>query len=157
LTGVEHSNRRPNTPASGFAVSTSVMPTGVECGGDRALRLQGLLDRLQRGDDAARQELIASTYERLRLVARKIFHENFPRLDNLHDTDSVLHEAIIRLLQAFQTVQLPTLRDFFTFAAAQMRRVLIDKARQYDRHKKEWHANGALPGSSRDHLQVYEP
>jgi hypothetical protein len=35
---------------------------------------------------------VGCAYERLRLLARKILHEDFPRFENLHETGSVLDE-----------------------------------------------------------------
>src|SRR5437879_4533116 len=100
---------------------------------DRTTQLQHLLDRLRNGDGSARTELLALAYERLRLLARKMFHQDFPRLGKLHETDSILHEALLRLLRALQEVQPPSVRDFLTFSAAQIRRVLLDLARRQDR------------------------
>src|SRR5260370_26871714 len=96
---------------------------------DRTTQLQQLLDRMRCGDGAARVELLRLAYERLRLLARKMFHHDFPRLGNLHETDSILHEAILRLFRALQEVPLPSVHDFLTFSAAQIRRVLLDMAR----------------------------
>jgi RNA polymerase sigma factor (TIGR02999 family) len=101
--------------------------------GDETTRLQLLIDRLQQGDDSARQELISCAYERLRLLARKMLHADFPRLQNLHATGSVLDEAALRLLTALKQVSLPTVQEFFRFAAMQMRRVLTDMARHQSR------------------------
>lgn len=125
--------------------------------GDQSTHLQRLLDRLRQGDDAARQELVGCAYERLRLLARKIFHRDFPRLENLHETDSFLHEAVVRLLQALQQVQPPTVADFFTFAAAQMRRVLVDAARRQDRRGNVVGHGGAAQATSSQELRRDEP
>src|SRR5207302_9820262 len=102
-------------------------------GGDETAHLQILIDRLQRGDDSARQELIGHSYERLRLLARKMLHTDFPRLQNLHATGSVLDETALRLLSALKQVSLQTVAGFFGFAALQMRRVLMDMARRRSR------------------------
>jgi RNA polymerase sigma-70 factor (ECF subfamily) len=120
--------------------------------GDQSTHLQELLDRLRQGDDAARQELVGCAYERLRLLARKIFHGDFPRLKNLHETDSFLHEAVVRLLQALQQVQPPTVADFFTFAAAQVRRVLVDTARREDRRGRAAGHGGVIQATSSQDL-----
>jgi RNA polymerase sigma factor (sigma-70 family) len=97
---------------------------------DQTLRFQHLLDRMRAGDPSARRELVGCAYERLRLLARKILHEDFPRLSRLHETGSVLHEAAIKLLRALEEVQVSSERDFFRFAAVQIRRVLLDRARR---------------------------
>jgi RNA polymerase sigma factor (sigma-70 family) len=103
---------------------------------DRTSQLQQLLDRMRNGEAAARTELLALAYERLRLLARKMFHEDFPRLGNFHETDSILHEAVLRLSRALQDVPPPSVYDFLTFSAAQIRRVLLDMARAHDRRNR---------------------
>ena len=100
---------------------------------DRIRQLEQLLERLRNGDGAAGSELLALAYERLRLLARKMFRQDFPRLGNLHETDSILHEAVLRLFRALQEVHPPSVHDFLTFSAAQIRRVLLDMARRQDR------------------------
>jgi len=118
---------------------------------DRTRRLQQLLDRMRNGDEAARTEILALTYERLRLLARKMFHQDFPRLGNLHATDSILHEAVLRLFRALQEVSLPSVHDFLTFSAAQIRRVLLDMARhQSYRDRKTQEASGSILAEHRD-------
>jgi RNA polymerase sigma factor (sigma-70 family) len=104
---------------------------------DRTSQLQQLLDRMRNGEGAARTELLALAYERLRLLARKMFREDFPRLGNLHETDSILHEAVLRLSRAMQDVPPPSVYDFLTFSAAQIRRVLLDMARSQDRRNRK--------------------
>ena len=76
------------------------------------------------------RELVGCAYQRLRLLARKILHEDFPRVSRLHETGSVLHEVALKLLRALEEVQVPTVPDFFRFAAVQIRRVLLDRARR---------------------------
>jgi RNA polymerase sigma factor (sigma-70 family) len=96
--------------------------------GDRTTQLQALLDRLLQGDDAARWELIGRAYKRLEFLARQILHKDFPRLRRNHGTGSALNEAVIRLSRALEEVHPSSCRDFFNFAAVQMRRVLLDWA-----------------------------
>src|ERR1700752_4779810 len=103
---------------------------------DRTKQLQELLDRMRGGDDAVRTELLGLAYERLRLLARKMFHQDFPRLGNLHETDSILHEAVLRLFRALQEVQPPSVQEFLIFSAAQIRRVLLDMARYQGRRER---------------------
>ncbi|HLJ95061.1 MAG TPA: sigma-70 family RNA polymerase sigma factor [Gemmataceae bacterium] len=116
---------------------------------DRTRQLQQLLDRMRSGDGTARTELLGLAYERLRLLARKMFHHDFPRLGNLHETDSILHEAVLRLFRALHEVQPRSTQDFLTFSAAQIRRVLLDMARQHGReHRRinERRAHSGYPG-----------
>src|SRR5262249_2856855 len=91
---------------------------------------------------------LALAYERLRLLARKMFREDFPRLGNLHETDSILHEAVLRLSRAMQEVPPPTVYDFLTFSAAQIRRVLLDMARSQDRRNRKINELSDRSGSS---------
>jgi RNA polymerase sigma factor (sigma-70 family) len=114
---------------------------------DRTMQLQQLLDRLRNGDGSARTELLALAYERLRLLARKMFHHDFPRLGNLHETDSILHEAVLRLLRALQDLRPPSVRDFLTLSAAQIRRVLLDMARHQGRRDRKMNeaGDGSVP------------
>lgn len=122
---------------------------------DRTTQLQQLLDRMRNGDSAARTELLSLAYERLRLLARKMFHHDFPRLGNLHETDSILHEAVLRLFRAFQEIQPQSVHDFLSFSAAQIRRVLLDMARQHgrgERNRSEWSDLSELPLAARQDL-----
>jgi RNA polymerase sigma factor (TIGR02999 family) len=121
--------------------------------GDQTKQLEQLLERMRNGDSAARNELVGLAYERLRLLARKMFHHDFPRLGNLHETDSILHQAVLRLFRALQEVQPPSVHDFLTFSAAQIRRVLQDMARQQDRRGRkmdEWNASGPALAAHQD-------
>jgi RNA polymerase sigma factor (sigma-70 family) len=92
--------------------------------------VQTLLDRLRMGDEAARNDLIAHTYERLRRLAGRIFHSDFPRLLANHATESVLHQAILRLVRAVDELRPATPRDYFQVAAQHLRWVLLDLARR---------------------------
>lgn len=100
---------------------------------DETTHLQQVLDRLRQGDDSARRELIGCAYERLRVLARSILHNDFPRFENLHETGSVLHEAALRLLKTLEQEQPNTIRGFFGLAAKKTREVLLDVARREKR------------------------
>src|SRR6516225_7385995 len=75
----------------------------MDVASNNSIHLQRLLDRLKQGDDAARNELIGAAYERLRLLARKLLHHDFPRLR--HDTDTILDETVLRLFKALRECQ----------------------------------------------------
>jgi RNA polymerase sigma-70 factor (ECF subfamily) len=92
--------------------------------------IQGWLDRLQAGDDAARQALIASASDRLTRLARKML-KGYPGVRRWEQTDDVLQNALVRLDRSLRSVRPPTPSDFFRLAAAQVRRELIDLARHY--------------------------
>jgi RNA polymerase sigma factor (sigma-70 family) len=117
--------------------------------GDETSDFQTLIAQMRAGDAAARErvrnELINRSYERLRRVAKKIFHEDFPRLRNLHETDSITDEAVARLLVALGEVPLETVYSFLGLAALQIRRVLLDMARKAKPVKQAPGAAGATP------------
>lgn len=93
--------------------------------------VQQLLDLPpERWDAAARRELLAHAYQRLQLLAARIFHDDFPRLRQEHGTGSVLHEAVIRLFRALEQVHPKTTREFFLLAGQHLRWVLLDMARK---------------------------
>jgi RNA polymerase sigma-70 factor (ECF subfamily) len=113
---------------------------------DRSTELQRLLDLLRQGDSEAGPELVGRAYERLRFLARRMLHRDFPRFDGRRGTDSVLHEATVRLLRSLKEVRPPTCRSFFNFAATQIRRVLLDAVRRGDHGEvvglAEWTGGG---------------
>jgi RNA polymerase sigma factor (sigma-70 family) len=104
---------------------------------DQTAYLQTLLDRVLDGE-AARKELLIQVCPRLEKLARVMFRQDFPALGGMHDTGSVLSESWLRLTQAWSTVSLPTVADFFRFAAHKMRQVLLDMARQYRKEQERY-------------------
>jgi RNA polymerase sigma factor (sigma-70 family) len=95
---------------------------------DGSLELQGLLDRLRQGDRGARLLLLERACERLRRLAGRMLHGSFPELARRHEVDSVVHETWVRLLQALEKTEPPTVADFFRLAAHKFRQVLLDMA-----------------------------
>ena len=92
--------------------------------------LRVLLERVGQGEESANTALLEHAYERLRILARAIFRKEFPRLAKIHDTGSILDEAVLRLYQALSKVQPATPRDFFGLASMHIRWVLLDLARR---------------------------
>jgi RNA polymerase sigma factor (sigma-70 family) len=90
--------------------------------------LQALLDRLRDGDREARRLLLERACERLRRLAGRMLHGSFPELARRHELDSVVHETWVRLLQALEKAEPPTVADFFRLAAHKFRQVLLDMA-----------------------------
>ena len=101
---------------------------------DRASRqieqLQVWIDRLQAGDPMARDQLLGHACERLRRLTRKML-KDFARVKRWELTDDVLQNALLRLWAALGQVTPHSARDFYTLAALQIRRELIDLTRQY--------------------------
>jgi RNA polymerase sigma factor (sigma-70 family) len=90
--------------------------------------LQGLLDRLRQGDREARRLVLERACERLRRLAGHMLHGSFPELARRHEVDSVVHETWVRLMQALDKTEPPTVADFFRLAAHKFRQVLLDMA-----------------------------
>jgi RNA polymerase sigma factor (sigma-70 family) len=95
---------------------------------DNTTELQGLLDRLRMGDKSARREFLEQVCGRLRRLAAHILFGSFPDLQARHDVDSVVHETWLRLMQALDKADPPTVADFFRLAAHKIRQVLLDMA-----------------------------
>jgi RNA polymerase sigma factor (sigma-70 family) len=112
---------------------------------DDSTLLQGLLDRMKQGDRAARRELLDRACARLRRLANTMFAGSFPALRDQHELDSVVHETWLRLLQALEEVEPPTVADFFRLAAHKVRQVLLDMA---DRQRRR--ATREVPGAGSD-------
>jgi RNA polymerase sigma factor (sigma-70 family) len=93
-----------------------------------SVELQGLLDRLRHGDREARRLLLERACERLRRLAGRMLHGSFPEVARRHELDSVVHETWVRLLQALEKTEPPTVADFFRLAAHKFRQVLLDMA-----------------------------
>jgi RNA polymerase sigma factor (sigma-70 family) len=106
-----------------------------------SVELQGLLDRLRNGDREARRLLLERACERLRRLAGKMLHGAFPEVARRHEVDSVVHETWVRLLQALDKTEPPTVADFFRLAAHKFRQVLLDMA-QAERRRAQREALG---------------
>jgi RNA polymerase sigma factor (sigma-70 family) len=100
---------------------------------DDTRELQGLLDRLRAGDKAARRAFLEQACSRLRRLAARILYGSFPNLQSRHDVDSVVHETWLRLMQAVDRADPPTVEDFFRLAAHKIRQVLLDMAERQKR------------------------
>lgn len=87
-------------------------------------QIASILDRLRAGDEAARDELLVRTQERLRFLAERVC-KSFPGAN----VDEAISGANFRLLNALGTVRPPSVVDFMRWAACQMRRELIDLLR----------------------------
>ena len=101
------------------------------------------------GNSHAREELFIRSLERLRTMARQMFHE-FPKLLAMEQTDDILNKAVLRLHRSLDEVKPQSARDFFGLASLQMRRVLADLARYYSVRSVKYKTNippkSHLPG-----------
>src|SRR6516225_4863220 len=103
---------------------------------DSSALLQGLLDRLRQGDREARRLVLERACERLRRLAGRMLHGSFPELARRHEVDSIVHETWVRLLQALEKTEPPTVADFFRLAAHKFRQVLLDMAQSERRRAR---------------------
>lgn len=97
---------------------------------DSTTQLQLLVVRANTGDAAANEELIARACRRLRLLTRKLLHDN-PRIRRFEDSADVLQNCLLRLHRRLKAVPLQTVSDFFRLAAREIRLEIITLARHY--------------------------
>src|SRR5580693_6953067 len=89
--------------------------------------ITGLLKRWGEGDAKALAEVADAAYGELRGIAGGLLRRG-SGTDTLQAT-GLVNELYIRLTRQ-HTVQFPTRRHFYAFAAFLMRRILVDHARQ---------------------------
>jgi RNA polymerase sigma factor (sigma-70 family) len=118
------------------------------------VELQQLLDRLRSGDQRARREFLEQICGRMRRLAGKILTGSFPNLQRGHDVDSIVHETWLRLMQALEKADPPTVADFFRLAAHKIRQVLLDMAEHQRRYQRE---NETLHPGSESQASRFEP
>jgi RNA polymerase sigma factor (TIGR02999 family) len=95
--------------------------------------LTALLDRTQRGDARANDELFVLVYEELRRVADRCLAEE-ARGQTLQPT-ALVHEAYLRLIGG-SGASWRSRAHFFHAAARAIRRILIDRARARRRERR---------------------
>lgn len=95
--------------------------------------ISALLVRWGKGDQAALHALMPIVYDRLRRLARAHLKGERSGI-SLQGTDLV-HEAYLRLAKQ-HSPDWESRRQFFTFAAYLMRRILVDHARQNEAAKR---------------------
>jgi RNA polymerase sigma factor (sigma-70 family) len=96
------------------------------------VRLQSWIQRWQAGDRDAADELIQACAGRLELLARKMLRA-FPTVQGQTQTEDVLQGCLVRLLNALRSLVPKDTREFYGLAAVQVRRELLDLARQFAR------------------------
>ncbi|MEZ6072263.1 MAG: sigma-70 family RNA polymerase sigma factor [Pirellulales bacterium] len=92
--------------------------------------VEGLLDRVRRGDDRARDELLGIANDRLLTLARHML-QGYPTVQRFDETSDVYQNAAVRLFRALEDVEVQDANHFFRLAAVQIRRELLDLARRY--------------------------
>jgi RNA polymerase sigma-70 factor (ECF subfamily) len=110
--------------------------------------LQSLLLRVNAGDPAARAQLLEHTRGRLVRLAHTMLRD-FPRVRRWEETDDVLQNALLRLLQGLERVAPATVADYFRLATRQLRRELLDLVRHYyGPHGLGAHHSSQAPGGT---------
>src|SRR4051794_24634041 len=87
--------------------------------------LAELLTRLQAGDAAAREKVIAHFCGQMQRHAHNML-QTYPRLRRWVQTDDVFQSAMVRLLKALEDVRPESPQHFLSLATLQIRRELID-------------------------------
>jgi RNA polymerase sigma factor (sigma-70 family) len=115
---------------------------------DTTADLQLLIDRLRRGDDAARRELLRRAHDRLLKIAATVFREDFPSLQGRHDLESVVSEVWMRLVGALEKTHPQTVEGFFGLVFLKVRQVLLDMAQRQRRIDARWGGRPVDAGES---------
>ena len=92
--------------------------------------IQACIERLRSGDATARDALINCACERLRQLTRRI-KRDYSRVARWEETDDVLHNAVMRLSRALESVELNDVEHFLRLATRHIRFELIDLARKH--------------------------
>jgi len=94
-----------------------------------------LLRKSTAGDMDARSRLFESVYQDLHRIAMRVFSGERNGAGQLLQPTALLHEAFLKL-SAGATVEYQDRLHFFAVAARQMRRILVDQARQRKADKR---------------------
>ena len=92
--------------------------------------MQGWIDRLRNGDDAAREKLLEVAGNQLLRMTQKI-KKDFQRVGRWEQTEDVYQNASLRLYNDLKNIELNDVRHFFSVAAMYIRRELIDLSRHH--------------------------
>jgi RNA polymerase sigma factor (TIGR02999 family) len=100
---------------------------------DRTHDITGLLASWREGDERALDLLVPLVYDELRRVARRQLRKESAAV-TIRPT-ALVHEVYLRLVDV-RRASLTCRTDFFNFAAALMRRILVDQARRRHAEKR---------------------
>jgi RNA polymerase sigma-70 factor (ECF subfamily) len=126
--------------------------------------LQGQLQRASEGDAEARQRLLELTRDRLMHHARRFLHGRYARLEPFAQTDDVVQQLYIKILQNQERfwvnadgAPIRTLAEFFGHTSAWMRDVMCDLLRKAYGRDDNHPAALPLDGGSSDTGPSHEP
>jgi len=112
--------------------------------------VQDLLARYRTGNESVLPSLLEVAHARIRTLAQ-IQLRKFPLLRSLGEqTDSMLHDAVLRLEQAMKATKPESARQFFAMASTHIRWALLDLKRRADKERipdTQRCAEPAYPGS----------
>ena len=97
-------------------------------------RITHLLESAGQGDDAAATQIIELVYAELRRLAGR--YMSGEKVDHTLQTTALVHEAFIELFGKDTPLSFRNTGHFFAVAAIQMRRILVDHARQGHAQKR---------------------
>lgn len=97
---------------------------------EETLMLLQNVDRFRAGDLKAADQLFRTIGQRLEHLARRMLTD-FPTVRSFADEGDVVQGASLRLLSALRELRPQSSREFFGLAAVQIRRELLDLARQF--------------------------
>jgi RNA polymerase sigma factor (sigma-70 family) len=88
--------------------------------------IQGILDRLQAGDQSAHEELFATIRDRLEAMVHNAL-KKYPGVRRWEETGDVLQNTLLRISNTLKNkkYEFAKLREFFGFASMLIRRELI--------------------------------
>lgn len=92
--------------------------------------LHAYLNRIKSGDEQAKEELLKAVFVRIEWIARKMLRD-FPGIKRWEETGDVLNTALMKLMRSLPEVSPKTMRDFYSLAAVQIRRTLLDLVKHY--------------------------
>ena len=98
-------------------------------------RVTQLLELIGSGDAAASVQLLDLVYAELHRLAARYMRSERP--DHTLQTTALVHEVYLRLFGSEKPVAVKNSQHFFAVAAMQMRRVLVDHARQNIAQKRK--------------------
>jgi len=118
--------------ANGGILQSMSEPVNQNTSSGQVDAVEALLTRMNQsgGDIAVRNELIQLTYDRLRILTRKYLWK-YPAVARWDESGDVCHNALIRLMQAFASVQFENARHYFNLSARLIRRELLDTKKHY--------------------------
>jgi RNA polymerase sigma-70 factor, ECF subfamily len=94
-----------------------------------------LLSAASHGDQAAASQLLDMVYAELHQLAGRYMRRE--RIDHTLQTTGLVHEAYMRLFKTDNPPVINNREHFFAVAATQMRRILVDYARQNCAQKRK--------------------